>query len=141
MLSDNLLSLRKQHKLSQEQVAEQIGVSRQAVAKWESGESIPDLENCCALAKLYDVSLDDLVSYDQSTSGGFPLPPKGKHMFGLVTIGERGQIVIPAKARRIFQLQPGDELVLLGDINQGLALIRTDFMLEMLNQFKEEGKS
>ena len=43
MISENLYRLRKAKKLSQEQVAEAIGVSRQAVAKWESGEAIPDL--------------------------------------------------------------------------------------------------
>lgn len=52
MIGENLLSLRKGRKLSQEQVAEAVGVSRQAVAKWESGEALPDLMNCAALAKL-----------------------------------------------------------------------------------------
>ena len=63
MLSDNLLALRKRRKLTQEQVAGAIGVSRQALSKWETGESVPDVENCVALAAFYDVSLDDLVRY------------------------------------------------------------------------------
>lgn len=60
-LSDNLFQLRKLHNLTQEQVAAELGVSRQAVAKWETGETTPDLSNCLALAQFYDVSLDDLV--------------------------------------------------------------------------------
>ncbi|MEA5051591.1 MAG: AbrB/MazE/SpoVT family DNA-binding domain-containing protein [Oscillospiraceae bacterium] len=49
--------------------------------------------------------------------------PKGKYMFGLVKVGERGQIVIPKKAREIFKVQPGDSLMVLGDEASGLALI------------------
>ena len=55
--------------------------------------------------------------------------PKGKHMFGTVKVGEKGQIVIPKKAREIFGIQPGDSLIVLGDESQGLALIKSaDFM-------------
>ena len=52
-ISRNLAFLRQFHRYSQEDVAEKIGVSRQAVAKWENGESIPDILNCDALARLY----------------------------------------------------------------------------------------
>lgn len=65
MLSENLLTLRRAHNLTQEQVAEKLNVSRQAVAKWESGETTPDITNCTALARLYDISLDDLVHYSE----------------------------------------------------------------------------
>lgn len=122
MLSENLLNLRKLNKLSQEDVAEYVGVSRQAVAKWESGETTPDIYNCKALASLYDVLLDDLVNF--SDSMGFPVPPKGKYLFGTVTVGEKGQIVIPKKARDIFKIKTGDNLILLGDEKQGIAIIK-----------------
>lgn len=95
-IARNLTALRKLHKYSQEEVAERIGVSRQAVAKWEAGESMPDLVNCDALARLYDVELNDLVRYDQEKTG-MRLPPKGKHIFGAVRVGERGQIVCPKR--------------------------------------------
>ena len=122
MLSENLLDLRKLNKLSQEEVAEYVGVSRQAVAKWESGETTPDIYNCKALASLYDVLLDDLVNF--SDSMGFPVLPKGKYLFGAVTVGEKGQIVIPKKARDIFKIKAGDNLILLGDEKQGIAIIK-----------------
>ena len=85
-ISKNLTTLRQLHKYSQEDVATQIGVSRQAVAKWEAGESVPDILNCDALAKLYDVELDDLIHYDQEQTGE-SIPPKGKHIFGTVRVG------------------------------------------------------
>lgn len=139
MLSDNLRDLRRQHKLSQEDVAEAIGVSRQAVAKWENGDTTPDIINCMELAKLYSVTLDDLVNYQREKSNGFPVPPRGKYIFGTVTVGERGQIVIPAKARKIFDIHPGDDLLVLGDEDQGgLALMKADLMLNMLQQIREE---
>ena len=55
--------------------------------------------------------------------------PKGKHIFGTVKIGEKGQIVIPKEAREIFNLQPGDSLVVLGDEATGLALMKNDVFL------------
>ncbi len=113
-ISRNLAILRQYHKFSQEEIAEKIGVSRQAVAKWESGETIPDILNCDALAKLFDVSVDDLIHYDPSVEKT-GIPPKGKHLFGTVKVGDRGQIVLPKKARDIFQIHPGDLLVVLGD--------------------------
>ena len=63
-IARNLSALRQFHKYSQEDVAERVGVSRQAVAKWENGESVPDIINCDALAQLYDVELSDLIHYD-----------------------------------------------------------------------------
>ena len=59
--------LRRERGLSQEEVAERIGVSRQAVAKWETGATTPDLENSIALAEFYGVTLDDLVKFDANT--------------------------------------------------------------------------
>ena len=52
MIGKNILTLRKIRGLTQEELAEQVGVSRQAVAKWENGESVPDLASSCALAEL-----------------------------------------------------------------------------------------
>lgn len=137
MICENLLSLRKRNQYSQEYVAGQIGVSRQAVAKWESGETVPDIVNCGKLAKLYDVTLDDLVNYD-SRENILPIAPKGKYIFGTVTIGDKGQIVIPVRARKIFQLNPGDDLVVLGDVDQGLALVKTHFLLDMMREYQKE---
>lgn len=135
----NLRYLRRQQRLSQEEVAEQIGVTRQAVAKWENGDTLPDILNCEALADLYDVSLNDLVRYD-SEQEGLPIPPKNKHIFGMVTLGERGQIVLPKKARDTFKLQPGDNLIVLGDSNPttaGIALVDSQTFLRMSGQAVE----
>lgn len=147
-IANNLRFLRNKHRFSQEEVAEKIGVSRQAVAKWENGESLPDILNCDALADLYDVSLNDLVRYDQEKVG-LPIPPKNKHLFGVVTIGERGQISLPKKAREVFHLQPGDTLIVLGDTsptNAGIALIDSNQFLKMTGDaiehiFKSKGEN
>lgn len=113
-IARNLAALRQLNKFSQEDVAERIGVSRQAVAKWESGQSVPDILNCDTLAKLYDVELNDLIRYDEEQTG-ISIPPRGKHIFGTVRVGERGQIVLPKKAKDVFKIKPGDTLVVLGD--------------------------
>ena len=136
MFSDNLINLRKIHHLTQEDVAEKVGVTRQSVAKWESGESVPDLDKCRMLADLFRVSLDDLANYETEDNMGLSVPPRGKHLFGLVTVGDKGQIVIPAKARKIFGISPGDQLVILGDEGQGLAVLKADSFLEIANAIR-----
>lgn len=61
MISQKIKTLRKQAKMSQEQLAEKLGVSRQAVTKWETGAGIPDIENIKAVSLLFNVSLDELL--------------------------------------------------------------------------------
>lgn len=121
----NLKELRKAHRYTQEEVAEKISVSRQAVAKWENGETVPDINNCIALAELYGVTLDDLVNHSKQKNG-IGIQPEGKHVFGTVKVGERGQIVIPKKAREIFNICPQDSLLVLDDEAQGIALVKQD---------------
>ena len=136
MFRDNLINLRKMYRLTQEDVAEKVEVTRQSVAKWESGESVPDLDKCRMLAELFRVSLDDLANHEPEDNMGLGVPPRGKHLFGLVTVGDKGQIVIPAKARKIFGISPGDQLVVLGDEGQGLAVLKADSFLEIANAIR-----
>ena len=135
MFKDNLVSVRKMHGFSQDELAEKIGVSRQTLSKYETGESLPDIERCKLLAEVLDVSLDELVNYDRENINnlGLGVPPKGKHVFGITKVGEKGQIVIPAKARKIFDIQPGDYLIILGDESQGIAIIKEKRLVEILN--------
>lgn len=65
-------------------------------------------------------------------------PPKGKYVFGMVKVGEKGQIVIPAKARKIFDIKPGDNLIVLGDEGQGIALIKEESLLGLLQMAEKE---
>ena len=126
--------------MTQEDLAECVGVTRQAIAKWESGETIPDLEKCQLLADVFGVSLDDLANYEPEENLGLNLPPKGKHLFGMVTVGDKGQIVIPAKARKMFQISAGDELVVLGDETQGMAIVKAEQFLAMADAIRKFGK-
>lgn len=65
-IAKKLLQLRKEKGLSQEQLAQKLGISRQAVSKWERAEASPDTDNLIELAKLYDVSLDELLLHEPS---------------------------------------------------------------------------
>ena len=140
MFHDNLVQLRKMKKMTQEEIAGELGVSRQAIAKWENGETVPDLDKCSRLVGHLEVSLDDLANYEPEHHLGIGLPPKGKHLFGLVTVGDKGQIVIPAKARKLFDIHAGDQLVVLGDAGQGLAILHSESLL-MLADMIRTGKS
>ncbi len=54
--------------------------------------------------------------------------PEGKYIFGLVKVGEKGQIVIPQEARKVFDIKSGDSLLVVGDIKQGIAILKSDFL-------------
>ena len=66
--ANRLLQYRKKHNLSQEELANKIGVSRQAVSKWERAEASPDTDNLILLAEIYGVSLDELLKGEANNS-------------------------------------------------------------------------
>ena len=134
MLKDNISRLRYVNGYSQEKVAEKIGISRQAYAKWEQGETIPDVERCQKLAELYGVTIDSLINFSDKVGTTTLIPgPKGKHIFGTAKINDRGQIVIPKKARELFGINTGDSLICLGDEAAGIALIKADVFEKQIN--------
>ena len=63
-LGNNISKARKRSGMSQEVVAEKLGVSRQTISKWKSNETIPDIYQCKKLAKLYHLTLDELIEFD-----------------------------------------------------------------------------
>lgn len=124
MLKDNLIMLRNINGYSQEEIAEKIEISRQAYAKWESGATIPDIEKCKRLADVYGVSMDSLVKTETIDGAGtLPPAPKGKNIWGSVTINERGQLVIPKELRVKFGLTGGQRLIVFSDDKEGIALV------------------
>ena len=142
MLKDNLIMLRKLSGFSQEQIAEKISISRQAYAKWESGATVPDIEKAALLAQVYGVSLDSLMKTESTEGVGLiPPAPKGKNIWGTVTLGERGQLVIPKAARDRFALKSGDRLIVVSD-ETGIALVPADYferkMHELMDMISEK---
>lgn len=135
MLAENLAILRTIKGLSQEAVAEVIGISRQSYAKWEQGETVPDIDKCARLAKFYGVTLDSLVNGEEAVGRTRVAPaPVGKHLWGTVPLGAKGQVVIPKAARDTFGLREGDRLVVLGDEEQGIALIKAEIFEKRLQE-------
>lgn len=130
MIGENIQRFRKEARLSQEELAEKVGVSRQTVAKWENGTTVPDIYTCMKMADVFGISLDALAFEKKH-------PDPAKHVFGAVRIGERGQIVIPKKCREIFDLKPGDMMVLFGDEERGLALVRLS--VDMFDEEEDDG--
>lgn len=134
MLKENIVMLRNVNGYSQEDVAEKIGISRQAYAKWEKGETIPDVERCQKLAEFYGVTIDSLLNFSGEIGTTKLTPgPKGKYIFGTTKMNDRGQIVIPKKARDLFGIDTGDSLVVLGDEAEGIALMKADLFERRLN--------
>ena len=73
--NETLAMLRKSRGLTQEHLAEQLGVSRQAIARWESGETAPDVYILSDLSEIFEVSADNLLNGVNETSASAAAPP------------------------------------------------------------------
>ncbi len=117
--ANNFKLFRKKSGYTQEDIAEKLGVSRQAVAKWENGDTTPDIEFCIQLAELYGTTLDALVCQEFMSE-----TPEGlKHVFGIARVNDKGQITLPKKAREVFNIKVGDSLLVLGEEGRGIAIV------------------
>lgn len=98
-IANRLLQLRKEHKLSQEDLAAKLNISRQAVSKWERAEASPDTDNLIELSKLYSITLDELLTGEktdspESANGSEPAdtpPDKQEESPGASSSGEGGE--------------------------------------------------
>lgn len=131
MISMNIKYLRAKHNLSQEQFAERLRVSRQTVAKWESGDTLPDVMKCADIAMMFSVSLDALITCPLDGRESLKeSPSEGNYVFGIVKVGERGQVVIPKHAREVYDIKQGDKLLVVGD-NRGMAFAKMKGMPDL----------
>ena len=140
-MSEKLKQLRLAAKMTQEDLAEQMNVSRQSVAKWESGESVPDITKCNELARIFDLEINDIADIFIPQRADSRHQPKNKYIFGVSRIVNH-RIQLPDQAMEVFGLQDGDDLVVVGDTTQGIALVTKksyDEFIDMINQFKVLG--
>ena len=129
-LSEKILFYRKKAGLSQEELAARVGVSRQAVSKWELGDATPEIDKLAALARVFGVTVDELISPDSPAGpppeGAQPPPPPRDHagMLGrlirrygwlagvYIALSGAGIALVGALARfafgRIFRITLGD---------------------------------
>lgn len=96
MLSERIYRFRRKSGLSQEQLAEKVGVSRQAVSKWESGTSTPELEKLLALSECFQITLDELVKEDAADRDANNVPPKPKAAKGSGLLERRAGFLLCA---------------------------------------------
>ena len=123
-IADNLKLLRYRSGYTLEAIAEIISVSRQSVAKWESGDSVPDIVNCVKLASLYKISLDELVNKPLTAAVSGDFSGGSDRICGVLEISPEGTIRLPGSVMELFDLHPGGKVLLLGDRKQGLALVK-----------------
>ena len=136
MLSQRIAALRKRRGLSQEQLAEQVGVSRQAVSKWETGAASPEFDKLAALSACLGVSVDELVT---GVPGGAPLERTAKRaglalcLLGAALLLGAGiaALLFPAAAEQVNAASAltirGSGLVMLAGLGlaaAGVALLR-----------------
>jgi len=127
-ISENLTVLRHKYGYTLEALAEIISVSRQTVAKWEAGDSYPDITNCLKLATLYKISLDELVNRPLEDVSNYNFFQKDDRICGVVEISQDGCIKIPDSVMEMFDVHCGGKMLLLAERNQGIALVKcSDF--------------
>ena len=110
---------RSQRGLTQEELAEQLDVSRQTVAKWERGDTLPDIASCVRMADIFGIPVEMMV---RSLTDG-PPTVNGKKMYGCVRVNDKGQITLPVNVREAFGISPGDLMLVLADTEKGIALV------------------
>lgn len=118
-IANRLVQYRKDRGMSQEELAAALGLSRQAVSKWERAEASPDTDNLIALARLYGVSLDALLLAEESSTivlegepPAAPDPPMPKYPSQQEAIGSSYEATAQSFATRYQQLSPGAQTML-----------------------------
>ncbi len=144
MFGERIQKLRKMKRESQETFAKSIGVTRQTLAKWEKNKTVPNLLEAKRLAESFDMTLDELVAFEDKTAETVELGPDTYYVFGKAKMDSQGKIKIPLNARKVFQLKGDSELFILGDLERGIELIPADALwtTKFLQTVKEseEGK-
>lgn len=123
-IADNLKLLRYKSGYSLEALAEIISVSRQSVAKWEAGDSVPDILNCVKLASLYRISLDELISKPLKCFVDNELLLDEGRMCGVIEVSADCTIRLPEAVMRLTDIQSGSKVLLMADEKRGIALIK-----------------
>lgn len=123
-IADNLKFLRYKNGYTLEALAEIISVSRQSVAKWESGDSVPDIINCVKLASLYKISLDELVNMSLKDVNSSDFMQEDGRICGVLEIQPENTLHMPEVVMDMFHLHCGDKVLLLADRQQGMALVK-----------------
>ena len=108
--ANRLCELRKAHNLSQEELAEKLGVSRQAVSKWERSESSPDTDNLIQLAALYNISLDELLNGKEAMSL-IEDSPKVEEENNVVEISEHIKVIIKGNDAKVIYDDQDEEVL------------------------------
>ena len=120
-MNNRLRQLRLKSKMTQEELAEKMNVSRQTVAKWEAGDSIPDIAKCSVLASIFNLYLDDIADMFIDRDDERSMHPKNQYFLGISKIENR-TVVLPENAMKMYGFKEGDVLLILGNSSQSISL-------------------
>ena len=112
-IANRLVNLRKSNNLSQEALAEKLGISRQAVSKWERAEASPDTDNLILLARLYGVSLDELLQ----TEDEIPVSDTSEYEEGAMSCQTCRKLAINAGIEKVIVRISNEEFIEV-DVNE-----------------------
>ena len=126
MIGDEIKFHRIAKRYSREELASVLGVSRQCLTNWERGVSIPNIEEVAQIAKVFQMSLDDLVKNKVCPENG----PREHEFWGTVRVKNGGEIKIPRKMLDHLDIRWGDELLIVTDVERGIELLPKNILWE-----------
>ena len=127
ILGDEIKKARNLQRFSQEDLAERIGVTRQAIINWEKGKAVPDMLTAVKLAEALDVTVEELASTKKVKGPAF-YGPDEKRFLGTVTIGKDGNVKLPKEFLREMKVFPGDKMLMLADTERGVEFLPMDIL-------------
>ena len=138
-LAENLILLRRIRGRTQKEIAELVSVSRQTYVKWEKGEAVPDIEQCEKLAGFYEIKIDRMLHYTEKISDlKETASAKGTFQYEIAKIGNRGKMTLPEEARKQYQWNEGDSVVILGGC-EGLLLMHVETFEQKMREENQNG--
>ena len=136
-LGEKIAFCRKRAGLSQEALADRLGLSRQAVSRWETGAAVPDLSKIVELSKLFGVTTDFLLLPEQTE----PEPPVQEQPIRIETVSEKSGLDPVVERRRKFRIGFGEAISVLGLLTAVVALFLTQFYADTLTEwYSDVGK-
>ena len=130
-LGEKIAFCRKRAGLSQEALADRLGLSRQAVSRWETGAAVPDLSKIVELSKLFGVTTDFLLLSEQTE----PEPPVQEQPIRTETVSEKSTVDSTVERRRKFRICFGVAAAILGLLTAIAALFLTQLYADTLTEW------
>lgn len=121
-------SLRIEHKLTQDELAEKLYVTRQALSKWENGQSIPTIDNILLLSRLFNVTFEEILCLNEKTEFDTDDLFKSHDRYLIINKIITGELTVDL-AEVFYQFSPFERMTLLKHVKEGTLTVNLDALM------------